>query len=92
MSTARNSSTRPTAESETPKAKAARLLAATVKVRVPRIGNDGKPVMLRDGPQKAQFDVIERALTEADIFAVSERDGRLGVVTVDGQKHEVRLP
>lgn len=70
-------------------AKAVRLLADSVKVRVPRVGDDGKPIVFGKGPNQGQFDVVERAPTEADIFAVTERDGRLIVVTVDGQKHEV---
>ena len=70
------------------KAEAAKTLRGA-KVRVPQTDKDGNAVQITDAasPDKGKFVMVERAPTEADILDVKRRaDGRIVVVTVDGQK------
>lgn len=70
-------------------AEAAESLRGVTKVRVPQVGKDGKPVQITDvnSPDKGKYVMVERDATAADILDVKRRaDGRVVIVTVDGQK------
>ena len=66
------------AASELTAAQAAKRVSG--KVRVPAV-RDGKPVV-----EKGVFKITERAIRAEDVLAFAERDGRVTVTTIDGQK------
>ncbi len=77
------------AERAPTKAEAARALkAAGVTVRVPKLGKDGKPLVVtdKDAPNRGTFVVEDRAPTEADILSLALRGESVVAVTVDGRK------
>lgn len=69
------------------KADAAKWLKGKIKVRVPRLDSEGSPIKITEGPNKGQFDVIERDPTAVDILKAEESGTGITVVTVDGQKY-----